>query len=487
VSLAVLGARVLLALVFAFAAVAKLRDRASSVRAMRDFGVPGPLARPAAMLLPIAEIAIAIALIAPAAAWWGSLAALGLLGVFSVAIAVNLARGNAPDCHCFGEVSGGPVGGRTLARNAVLASLAGIGLVGNDLAATVSLLGVDPAVALATALVAAVLVQAWLLLNVVAQNGRLLARVEALEQRQVMPSVSASSPARGLPVGTTAPPFTLPGLRGETLTLDALRAGDAPVLLVFSEPGCGPCNSLLPDLGRWQRDHASRLNLAIVTRDTAEANRAKSAEHGLRNVLLQSDREVAASYLVTGTPSAVLVASDGTIASALAEGADAITALVGRSTGALEASHDHGQCGNGSGMVSGGPKIGEPAPSVRLPDLDGVTVDLAELAGPTLLLFWDPNCGFCAQMLADLKRWEQSASSRVPRILMVSTGTVDANRALDVRSVVVLDQTFATARSFGVTGTPSAVLVDAQKRVASHIAVGAPAVLALASADRSAV
>ena len=41
------------------------------------------------------------------------------------------------------------------------------------------------------------------------------------------------------------------------------------------------------------------------------------------------------------------------------------------------------------------------------------------------------------------------------------------------------------SRAFGATGTPSAVLVDAEGRIASDVAVGAPAVMGLAGASRA--
>jgi hypothetical protein len=47
-------------------------------------------------------------------------------------------------------------------------------------------------------------------------------------------------------------------------------------------------------------------------------------------------------------------------------------------------------------------------------------------------------------------------------------------------SPVLLDESFAAGRFLGVTGTPSAVPVDAEGKIASGIAVGAPSVLELA-------
>ena len=68
---------------------------------------------------------------------------------------------------------------------------------------------------------------------------------------------------------------------------------------------------------------------------------------------------------------------------------------------------------------------------------------------------------------------------------MVSASTEEANKEMGLASPVLLDQNFAVGRAFGASGTPSAVLVDAEGKVASDIAVGAPAVLDLAGASRT--
>ncbi|MDQ3978273.1 MAG: hypothetical protein M3314_01800 [Actinomycetota bacterium] len=48
----------------------------------------------------------------------------------------------------------------------------------------------------------------------------------------------------------------------------------------------------------------------------------------------------------------------------------------------------------------------------------------------------------------------------------------------------MLDESFAAGRAFGAPGTPSAVLVDAEGRVASELVVGARAILELADTNR---
>src|SRR5215212_2820490 len=122
--MALLRARLVLAAVFALAGVTKLADRNGARQAMRDFGVPAALAPALALLLPLAELAAAVALLPTGSAWWGAAGALALLALFIVGIGVSLARGRRPDCHCFGQIASGPIGRSTLTRNGLLAALA---------------------------------------------------------------------------------------------------------------------------------------------------------------------------------------------------------------------------------------------------------------------------------------------------------------------------------------------------------------------------
>ena len=515
-----LVARLALAAVFAVAGLTKLADAKGGRAAMRGFGLPERLANPAAVLLPIAELAVAVLLIPVATAWYGALWALALLLAFVAGIAWNLAQGKAPDCHCFGQLHSEPVGPSTLIRNGVLAAIAlfvvatgfddaGASVLGwaDDLS-TAGAVGVIAGIVL----FAAVAALGWALAHLLGQNGRLLLRLDALEQAMAdggvaVPAHAPAAPAvpvPGLPVGSPAPAFRLSGLHGETLTLDALRAAGKPTLLVFSDPGCGPCNALLPDLGRWERDHGGVLTVALVSRGAPEANRAKVAEHGIGRVLLQEDREVSRDYQANGTPSAVVVLADGTIGSPVAAGAEAIRQLVARTVGAPGAAvpvvrqavpNTAAANGNGNGNraavpppaprpAAPDPNLGKPAPAIALPDLDGKPVSLADFKGnPTLVVFWNPGCGFCRRMVDDLKAWEAAPPPDAPKLLLVSSGTPEANRDLGLASPTVLDEGFAVGRAYGASGTPSAVLVDASGNLASGVAVGSPGVLALARGE----
>src|ERR1700730_18526879 len=118
-SIVLLLARVGLSLIFFVAGFAKLADLAGSRQAMRDFGVPAALASPFGVLLPLAELAVAVALLPAASAWWGAIGALALLLVFVAGIGSNLARGRTPDSHCFRQLHSAPAGLSTLIRNLV--------------------------------------------------------------------------------------------------------------------------------------------------------------------------------------------------------------------------------------------------------------------------------------------------------------------------------------------------------------------------------
>jgi peroxiredoxin len=509
-------ARLLLALVFAVAGAAKLADRQGSRQAIVDFGVPSAIVAPLGLVLPLAELAVAATLLPSSTAWWGALGALALLSLFLVGITYNLARGRKPDCHCFGQLHSAPAGWKTLARNGLLAAVAGFviweGYEGGAGPSALSWLGALSAAQLlgllGGVLVLALLVGQWVfLVHLLRQNGRLLVRLEALEASvaeagSVAPSQNGTpvNQAEGLPVGSAAPDFSLSGLHGETLTLEALRSSGKPVMALFTDPDCGSCNAMLPDVSRWQEEHAQELTLALISRGEVEENKTKASEHGLSNVLVQKDWEVSESYEVRGTPSAVLISPDGKIASPVAGGTEGIRGLLSYAVGEHaqlpmqpQQPQNQGQpcpnCGKvhaAAPTVAAAQKVGEDAPEVKLPDLEGNTVELADFRSQqTLVLFWNPGCGFCQQMLPDLKKWEATSPEDAPSLVVVSAGSEEANREMELTSPVLLDQQFATGRAFGASGTPSAVLVDAEGKVASEVAVGAPAVMELARADRT--
>jgi len=327
-------------------------------------------------------------------------------------------------------------------------------------------------------------IESWFLLNLLPQQGRILVRLEKVE------ADLGRGPGSGLALGEEAPEFELASLSGDRLTLTTLRSAGRPVLLFFSNPHCAPCDALLPEVARWQHEHADRVTIAIITDGPADVNRAKADKHSLRTVLLQKDREVKEAYDIAGTPAAVLVSPDGSIGGRNAYGEDRVHALLKQalsgpaSDSALavpERMNGQGQAAHQASIA-----IGRIIPPLFLPDLEGKTIELAKIRGSsTLVLFWSPSCGFCQRMLPELKKWERQRPDGSPDLLVVSSGSVEDNRAMGLTSRVMLDPEGSSMRSFGAPGTPAAVLVDAEGRIASSLAVGAEAVMALAKARQN--
>jgi peroxiredoxin len=476
--------RYALAGVFTLSALAKVGDLPGSRRALEDFGVAEGLAKPLAPLLPIVELGTAGLLLPAATARWGAFAALFLLLVFSVAIAINLAHGKKPDCHCFGQIHTAPIGWQTLARNGLLAALAGLVLsAGDHQPSPGSLLGIASAgtvtwvaLGVATAALALAAFEAWLIFNLLAQQGRLIARLERVERPLDL------GPGTGLPLGEEAPNFKAADLAGHIVTLAELRSAGRPVLLFFMNPTCTPCDEVMPDVARWQRELGNRVTIAAITDGSVESNRAKAGEHGLSNVLLQKEREIKEAFDITATPAAILIGADGRMQSRNAYLASGVQGLIDQALTGVPYNPVRVAPESGNGHhPAPGPSISDPAPGFSLPNLNGDAMDLAELRGsPALLLFWRPSCSFCQQMLPALKQWEQRRPAESPRLLLVSSGTVEENRSMQLESPVLLDNERSVMQAYGATGTPNAVLVDSEGRIASSVVVGAQAVMALA-------
>lgn len=313
---ALVVARLCLAVVFFLAGVAKLADRSGTRQALADFDVPRRLADPLLLLLPAAELTAATALLFPTTARWGAAGCLVLLALFVGALTRVLRRGEAPDCHCFGQLHSKPASWATVARNFALALLA----------AYVALAGPGPSLASWVASTDAR--DLWLIatgsLAALATTTSVLLWRENRRLRSTDDRVAAA-PRQ---IGALAPHFSLPSTAGRVVSLQDLLANDRACILTFVHPGCGPCQLLLPELARWHDTIAERLALTVVTLSEATEAEKLAREHALTDVLIDEQSTVSHAYGATATPSAILVASDGTVRSTLAAGPVAIESLI---------------------------------------------------------------------------------------------------------------------------------------------------------------
>jgi peroxiredoxin len=130
----------------------------------------------------------------------------------------------------------------------------------------------------------------------------------------------------GLAAGTPAPGFTLPRLDGGELSLEEFRG--QKVLLVFSDPNCGPCMALAPQLEQAHR-RSAEVQVLMVSRGEIEANREKVQGYALTlPVALQKQWEVSRDYATFATPAAYLIDEAGVLASDAAVGVEPILGLL---------------------------------------------------------------------------------------------------------------------------------------------------------------
>jgi len=348
-----------------------------------------------------------------------------------------------------------------------------------------------------------VLLGCWLGFQLVHQNGRILSRLEALEQRLGQPGAGPvpaliqqpvlqpappPGPAPSLSFGSPAPEFALPDLNGTRRALSQFRG--QRLLLIFFNPRCGFCTQMAPDLAALPSNGADRhpMPLVVSTGDPEE-NRQLAQEYGLRcPVLLQEQMEVAARYQAHGTPMGYLIDAQGRIASEIAVGAQALLALA-ESPAATAAVNGNGHPehrGNRSLAEShldrNGLPVGTPAPNFALPRLDGGELSLAAYRGRrVLLVFSDPHCGPCDQLAPQLEQLHRRTPEA--QVLMVSRGETEANQAKAAEHGLTfpigLQRQWEVSRDYAMFGTPIGYLIDEEGVIAAEVAVGPEPILAL--------
>ena len=338
----------------------------------------------------------------------------------------------------------------------------------------------------------------WLAYQLVRQNGRILLRLESIEEQigaGAAPRAGAKKQeAGGLPLGMVAPDFELPDLTGVRHKLSEFRQQD--VLLVFFNPQCGYCTKMAADLAALSADGGDqRPGPIVVTTGDVEENRKLVEHYDIRClVLLQEQMEVAAKYGAQGTPMGYRIDGAGRIASALAVGAEPLlrlaTTLAPGPTephAAANGSAPHGAKDDPSLKRSrlnrSGLKAGTPAPAFRLPRLDESELSLADFRGErVLLVFSDPDCGPCDELAPRLQAIHRQRPEL--QVLVVSRRDVEANRAkataLGLTFPIVLQKQWEVSLKYAMCATPVGYLIDEQGILASDVAMGVGPILALA-------
>lgn len=446
--------------VLALAGAAKLRDPEGTAKATRDFGLPAALAPAIARLLPLVELGLALTLLFPLTRSSAAIGSVALFSIFTGLVALALLRGRRFQCRCFGQLDSSPLGLHTLARNGVFLG-GGILLVwlvltpaGDRWPALSSWQLVVLLIIVGLGLT--VSLEAYLILQLMRQNGRILERLEQLEGRPAQPYTAPEperSSTRQESVRNTVMGTLFPTVNGDSMSLELLCNKGRPLLLVFADPMCGACENFLPRLAAWHTGHATLVTLAVISRGSARAHRQWPARYSFEHVLLQRQDEILDAYNVTATPSALVLGANGTPVEPVVSGEAAIERLLTRLATI--------------GMAKGAARH-EPSPPERLADI------VAIRGQPTLLLFWDPSCAHCESVfdtLASLPPWRDNGSPE-PLLVVHSEDQHDPGNGL----AILNDPQRQIASTLGIAGVPAAVLLDAKGFPSTMPALGAKAV-----------
>jgi thiol-disulfide isomerase/thioredoxin len=482
--------RLFLAVIFVLAGIGKLLDLEGSEKAVKDFGVPEVLAKPFSIILPIAEISLAILLLFVETSWFGAIGGSLLLLSFIGGMLYQMAQGNAPDCHCFGQIHSEPVGKKSLIRNAVFAILGivlvfsgqsnqGLNLFSSDFN---SIGNTDfMQIFIGSAIVVLLAAIVHFLKQISAQQVQIMRRIEILEVissgESKVEREHATHPEDGLPIGAPAPDFVLPDVNGRNVAFEHLLAQAKPLLFFFVSPTCTPCKALLPEINEWQKDLGEKINFVFISNGKVKDNLEKFGET-TKQILIQKDREVAIEFEAIWTPTALLVNSDGTTGSRAAAGDEAIRELIEKLK-AESPEKDSLYISNGETGARKS-KIGEKIPQFNIEDLKGRKIGEHDFRGKkTLVTFWSTTCPYCVNMLEDLREWEKIKGQDEPNLMVFSDGELEAHEKLDLNSPIILDKDYKIAGEIGMSGTPSAILVNETGEIISETAIGAPQIWAL--------
>ncbi len=297
---------------------AKLADLRYATKAMQGLGLPGAFWLPWAPLIAVLEIGTAAVLLSTSLAIYGAAMSFVIMAGASATVGYNLAVGERPECGCFGSLAPSRINRLTLLRTCFFCAAS---------AWLAWLLHDRPAFALGAQLSAGLLSQpvavrllgaetmVVICLGVFYLSGRHNAERLARSIGEDTPRANPSPrpPAAGAIVGTAAPEFELRGLDGAVQSLASLRSLERPVLLVFVEPGNGACRSLLGDLAPWQSQSENLLTLVVIGRGRSDQNAREFKTLGIRNFLIQRDREVSDKYGCPGMPGGLTIGTDGLV------------------------------------------------------------------------------------------------------------------------------------------------------------------------------
>jgi thiol-disulfide isomerase/thioredoxin len=219
----------------------------------------------------------------------------------------------------------------------------------------------------------------------------------------------------------------------------------------------------------------------VISKGSPREIETRVGKFGLPHTLIEGESNISGQYRAKWTPAAVVVGSNGRIVTPIVYGEEGVSKLVNE-TFLVGLESESQPYGRDIALGFSSYKVGDIAPRFTLKDLQGKVYESERFLGrETLLLFWNPTCPWCEKISDELRRWEESRPDGAPELVIIAWGggqelMMTGN---EFQSLILADPEFDIGPMFGTGGTPSAVLIDQDGRIASAVAHGPLDVMAL--------
>jgi hypothetical protein len=325
----VVALRLVLATVYAAAAIGKLLTARSTDLLLETFQL-SPRLRPAVNALSAFELAVAGALLFPMTARVAAAVSCLLLALFCALVARNMSRGLTGTCNCFGRLHSSKIGWSAVVRNIVLFSASALIAVASSQSRFSSLVNVLTMPGQNVWVVVALgVISGSLVVSFVRGRSRLHRAGEPTEAGALDGGSGTFARRHSPPLDPASAQVV--SLDGRVTTLAERLDADSRNILVFIDPACRPCRSLLPDLQSSWPHMTDRL--VLVTRGPLDLNRELLAGFPEDRSVVDDDDKLMIRFGVLATPSAVVLSASDARPEALVVGPEAIRGLTSQSAG----------------------------------------------------------------------------------------------------------------------------------------------------------
>lgn len=142
-------------------------------------------------------------------------------------------------------------------------------------------------------------------------NAKLANTYKVMDKVAEQQAVEAALDEVKITPGTLAVDFSLENTRGEQVSLGSFGKKDK--LLVFSSASCQNCQNFYPALDQYAKSQSQIAVVVLQIDASAAENQRKVAKEGYHFDLLVANEKLFEDYLITGTPTSVLVDKQGKV------------------------------------------------------------------------------------------------------------------------------------------------------------------------------